>query len=404
MAKGTEQGAPSRTAMIAAIEPTSTGWGRTAFLVGYGGVVGVLGLLMMLCAGIIVLDGFMTDPVVATVAAITALSFALPFLVVLLWLDRNEPEPPQLVAIAFLWGAVMATGLSILFNDTFAAVSGLVVRNEAVTAQLTASFSAPFVEELTKALALVTLYLFFRRDFDNVLDGVFYGAVVGLGFATFENFLYYARTGSVGGVVYLTIVRGVLISVGSHACYTAITGASVGMFRVLRTGTARWFLPPLGLGLAMFVHFVWNTFTNLFTWPEQDAFSFLVVSIPLSVTLLQLPFVTMVAVVAFVSLRHERAMIGIYLASERAPVLLDGELDRLVPVRRRSLHLAKLLLTLRLGEWWVTRQRNRRLVRLAFEKWHMDREAELGDEAEGRGHALAVLALRQELAGLRLPG
>ena len=395
---------PSRTQMFAAMKPPPTRTGRVAVLLSCGLLVAFGVMFGLLCSGLLVLGSFAGDPLVATAALVTAAVCATPYFAVLVWLDRNDPEPPQLIASAYLWGAILATSLSAIFNDTTQFILFAITNDEALAGQLTASFSAPFIEESTKAGALLVIYLFFWRDFDNVLDGILYGAFVGLGFATFENFLYYVQQDNgVLGVVFLTILRGVLTSIGSHACFTAFTGASLGAFRVMRSGILRWFLPPMGLMAAMFIHFSWNTFTGLFTWDDQSLMSFLFISIPIAVTVLQLPFVFLVLVASTISLWHESNMITKYLSTEKPPVLLEGELGRLVPARWRTLHLAKLLVTGRIGEWFVTVKRNRRLIRLAFEKWHMDSEAEVEDDEMSRAHALAVVELRKELTALKLP-
>jgi RsiW-degrading membrane proteinase PrsW (M82 family) len=55
------------------------------------------------------------------------------------------------------------------------------------------SISAPIVEEGIKAAVLFGLFLFFRREFNGVIDGIVYAGCVGLGFAMTENVLYYGR-------------------------------------------------------------------------------------------------------------------------------------------------------------------------------------------------------------------
>src|SRR5918992_1573770 len=60
--------------------------------------------------------------------------------------------------------------------------------------------SAPIVEEGSKGLALFILYWWKKDEFDGVVDGVIYAAMVGLGFAMAENFLYYGRTFAEGGI------------------------------------------------------------------------------------------------------------------------------------------------------------------------------------------------------------
>jgi RsiW-degrading membrane proteinase PrsW (M82 family) len=366
---------------------------RTALLAVFGGVITLLGLCAGLCAGVSSADAFLANPLVGILAAFTAMLCGAPYLFMILWIDRNESEPWWMILGALAWGAIFATGWSLFVNDTFMTLTYQIVGNADLAHQIGASLSAPFIEESTKGLGLVVLYAFFRRHFDNVLDGVVYGALIGLGFAVFENFMYYAQTHEVVGVLGLTLVRGVLTAVGSHPAFTALTGVGFGLARVLRRGFLRWLLPPLFLAGAMFVHFSWNTFTGLFM--TDNALANLFIALPMAVTVLQLPNVCLILSLAGLALWHEGRMIRKYLANEAS--LEDGELDRLVPAWRRGLHALKLLLTLQLGAWWRARTRTRLLVKLAFERWHMDQEAE-DDPTTAREHARAVQGLRERLA------
>lgn len=360
-----------------------------------------LGALTVMCAGLEVAVAFVGDPVVAMLAAVMAAVFGAPYLAIILWLDRNEREPWYLVISALVWGGILATGLSGIFNTLFGLSALAIVQDEAIASQLAASLSAPFVEELTKGAALWLIYLFFRREFDNVLDGVIYGALIGLGFAVYENWHYYVNhEAGVARVLLLTWVRGVVCAAGgSHATFTALTGLGFGLFRVMRRGWLRWLLPPMGLAAAMFLHFCWNTFAAVLVGvtPGGDVGG-LLIGLPLAVALIQLPFLAFVLLTAGFALRHEDRLIRTYLASESEAVVRPGELERLVPARWRTLHSLKLLLTLRLGEWWRTRRRNHLLVHLAFEKWHMDAELRGEDLRDASAHAATIQSLRAQLS------
>ena len=118
--------------------------------------------------------------------------------------------------------------------------------------------------------------------------------------------------------------------------------------------------------------------------------------LPLAVVIIQVPFLVFVLVTAFLALRHEHKLIVTYLQGESPPVVHPEELERLVPARRRAWHSMGLLLRFQLKAWWRTRQRNALLIRLAFEKWHMDAEVE-GEAEDARAHAVRVRDLRQAL-------
>ena len=499
-----------RTQVLADMTPPDDS-SKKAFLMSCGVLIVLLFLMSIGCLMFNVIGGFISKPLIAGVGAICAVLLGVPYLLIILWLDRNEKEPPWLLATAFLWGAVISTMVSCVFNTSFGCVAQGVFGP--LGGLLTASFSAPFIEEITKGLALVAIFLFFKKEFDNVLDGIVYGAVVGLGFAVFENWLYYVQIcNSVEDVFYLAFIRGVVAGVGSHACYTALFGIGIGLFRVMRSGGTRWLMPPLFLALAMFVHFSWNTFAGFFFpsgiddikastlkgrlvqtgWelqgqvkrynakkiskghyykasvradkalagdpqlkgtvrvfqmksdkgadkvvkkypeaaierdgrvvvvadlPDSDAGEQQLLRAALSPTLaeiakgpiflpalfIHIPFVLLVLVVSIVSLRHETRLIRTYLATEKAPVLHQGELDRLVPASRRGWHVMSLLLRFRFGDWWRRRQRNTLLIRLAFERWHMDSEDKADRKMDGHFHAKRVLELRTELSNLEPP-
>src|SRR4029077_17877618 len=52
------------------------------------------------------------------------------------------------------------------------------------------AFSAGILEELAKGSAVLLLFLVMRNEFDDVVDGIVYGAAVGLGFNFMESISY----------------------------------------------------------------------------------------------------------------------------------------------------------------------------------------------------------------------
>jgi RsiW-degrading membrane proteinase PrsW (M82 family) len=380
---------------------------RTAALISCSVIILLFGTFSALCIGFEVLFSFALHPLWSVASLFFAVVLGLPHIAVVLWLDRNEPEPWWLLLLAWAWGAVMATGLSVVVNGVFEGVALGISGDEAIASQLAASVSAPIFEEITKGAAIVAIYLFFRSHFDNVLDGIVYGAMVGMGFAMVENFIYYqgpivAEVPDAGAQwASLVIARGVLTGVGTHWCFTAITGAGLGIYRVLRSGWLRALVPPAALALSIFAHFGWNTFTQLFIFAPDDGLTTLFVSIPLAVIVLQTPFIVLVLLVATVSGWHEGVLIRRYLKDEPRSVLLDGELHRLYPSRRRLGYALGLLFRGRFSQWLVARRRHRLLIQLAFERWHLDQEARVRDDDQASDHARKVMALRRKLREIR---
>ena len=133
--------------------------------------------------------------IISVIAAVIPASL---YTLVFYWVDRYEREPVWLVVTAFLWGAVPAIIVSIigelLLGSPFVNAPGSVAE-----ALVEGAVVAPVVEEIVKAVMLVAIFLFRRQEFDGPLDGLIYGAAVGMGFAMTENLLYFVDAFDAGG-------------------------------------------------------------------------------------------------------------------------------------------------------------------------------------------------------------
>lgn len=181
------------------------------------------------------------------------------------WCDRYEREPLGLVIITFWWGAVPAVIFSILVEGVLSIPLRPLHLNSVLLDVVESSAVAPIVEEALKGLALLALFLMLRHEFDGVLDGVIYGALIGFGFAMSENLLYFLGALMEGGLGNLTVViflRAILFGL-NHAFFTAITGVGLGLARLSRNAAARWLLPLAGLAAAMTFHAIHNLGTSL---------------------------------------------------------------------------------------------------------------------------------------------
>lgn len=204
----------------------------------------------------------------AIVAAITlsALAAFVPTVIytwAIWWFDRYEKEPLWLLLVTFLWGAVPAVVISFVVEIAFGLP--LSVLGEVLAGVVETSAVAPVVEEGAKGLALFGLWLAFQREFDGVLDGIIYGALVGFGFAMTENFLYFAGTfmkEGWGAWAMVVLLRAVVFGL-NHAFFTSITGAALGYARLATATWQRVLMPLLGLATATFFHAVHNLFTSL---------------------------------------------------------------------------------------------------------------------------------------------
>ena len=126
---------------------------------------------------------------------------------------------------------------------------------------LAAPISAPIAEEFAKALGVLLLFWLLRAEFDNMRDGLVYGALVGLGFTWFEAALYVANVYAKFGVAAYGLQLGAryaLFGLGGHAMFTALFGASLGLALQTRRKWLRILAPIAGLCLAIAAHMLNN--------------------------------------------------------------------------------------------------------------------------------------------------
>ncbi|CAL1239185.1 PrsW family intramembrane metalloprotease [Candidatus Methylocalor cossyra] len=199
------------------------------------------------------------------------------------WLDRRERESPWLLAAAFLWGGVIATGLALPLNDAILAqVATWLAHHPSVrqelgddaTLLLGAPIAGPLVEELTKGLGVGLLFFLLRAEYDNVRDGFVYGAMVGAGFNWFEAPLYvaqeFARSGAAPWQLQLG-ARFALFGLAGHALYSGLFGAFLGLARQTRGGWIPYLAPVLGLALAIAAHALNNLLPLVLALAEGSA-------------------------------------------------------------------------------------------------------------------------------------
>ncbi|MFV0634559.1 PrsW family intramembrane metalloprotease [Demequina sp.] len=200
------------------------------------------------------------SPSTALLAASLWLLYGFTFIVILYRLELFERRSPVTVLGALLWGAVAAPGLGAIaapaMHDVVASVLGS--NNPWVP-----SLAAPLSEEPLKLLGVLALALIPGARVRSAADGLFYGAVVGLGFMVSESFLYtatFSSDGNIDTVWAMVWLRGIVGGLWSHATYSAIAGAGLGYF--FNSGNSawrRWGALALGLGLAMALHGFFDT-------------------------------------------------------------------------------------------------------------------------------------------------
>jgi hypothetical protein len=318
-----------------------------------------------------------------------------------------------LLLVAFFWGAVIAAFLSFTANDFFH-TWGIGVVGEERTRHLIPAFVAPLIEEVSKAVALLILILFWHEEFDNVTDGIVYGALVGVGFAMTENIGYFvlaAVQGGMSGLVQSVYLRSFLGGF-NHAAFTGVVGAGFGYAREALSTRTRLLAPVVGLFGAILQHIAWNAVVSQMITgvlcnqefsegPCQSTPSpvGLFVVIPLIVAAFIGPGGLTLLVLAVLALRREAGVIATELRDEvQLGVLTADEYTRLSSIRGRLAAEWQILRDQGFRSWLVLRRMHHTATELAFYRWRRRRS---GTPTQERQAALED-KYRKDLAKVRL--
>jgi len=323
------------------------------------------------------------------IAIIAGIAPMVVYALIVWWLDRYEKEPWPLLLGTFLWGAlpsiILALIAELIFDIPIKSLAG-----EGLTYTfLGSSVIAPLIEEFFKGLAVVAVFLLFYREFDDVLDGVVYGSIVGFGFAAVENALYFLAAlteGGAGQMLTLIFMRAFLFGL-NHAFFTSLTGIGLALARTSRSWPVRLTMPVLGFGLAVTAHALHNGGATL----ASVSLCGLLVSLASDwIGVLVLLFIIILATV------QERKWIVQYLADEVPSGLITPQQYRVacsyvarMGERAGALFQGDLTRFFRLGRFYQM------MTHLAFRKHQL---ASLGEEG---GNRAEVDRFRREVWAMR---
>jgi len=351
-----------------------------------------LGVLLWL----LVIDVFLftqsAGPGVAAVCALACLPTTAFALVVVRRMDRNHKEPWRLVLVAAAWGAIVATGL-VVWGETVWEQSAQHALVPGPGLDTSLAFMAGILEELSKGVAVLLLFLIMRNEFDDVVDGIVYGAAVGLGFNYLESISYMTNIYSIfapegaGGVAagvqwYGRQVLGLFFG---HATYTAFIGAGVGIARQLPSMRQKVTAIVAGFIVAIAGHFAWDAWAALF---PTDTTVFVIVEIHLRTLILEGPFTAALIALLIFGIRYEGQNLREQLQKEASTgqgAILPEEVPILTsPWLRLRQRLHALNRQGFRAYFKVSRLQTAQLD-LAMERWHRERkEIDTPLEAEER--------------------
>jgi protease PrsW len=177
-------------------------------------------------------------------------SFAVPVSTLIFFLEMNAPRNISIfmvMALAFL-GGVTSLFIALIFFDRLQFLSDLM-----------SASAAGIIEEVAKILVVILIVGRFTR-YKWVLNGLLFGAAIGMGFAAFESAGYAYRAGSFDSLVDSIVLRG-LLSPFMHIVWTA--NAAAALWLVKSDKSFRWNM--LGdmrflrvMFSSMILHMIWN--------------------------------------------------------------------------------------------------------------------------------------------------
>jgi protease PrsW len=355
---------------------------------------------------LLVVDVFLFTQRAGPGIAILSAALCLPTTAFALWvvrrLDRNEKEPWRLVLVAAAWGAVVSTSLVVWGETAWETVSlRALVPGPGLEASI--AYAAGVNEELAKGVAVLLLYLVMRDEFDDVVDGIVYGAAVGLGFNFMESISYMTHIYAIysaepGGSAAAALgvqwyARQVLGLFFGHATYTALVGAGLGVARQVAGRRRKLLAIASGWLAAIAAHFAWDAWLTFFPISRN---AFALIEIHLRTLLMSGPFTAALLVLLAAGLQIEGAGLARQLQAEAEAgtgAVLSVEVPVLVsPWRRLRARLAAFRSGGVRAYLWLARLQTAQLD-LAMERWHAERRetdepAETVEEMRRRALAL----------------
>jgi RsiW-degrading membrane proteinase PrsW (M82 family) len=157
------------------------------------------------------------------------------------------PEPPRVLWTTFSLGVLSVIPVLVMGYPFYEAASSL--DNPVLRSLLSALFVAAIPEEFVK-LAILVGYNMRHKAFDEPMDGIVYGVVASLGFATLENMLFVFEGG-------LSVAASrAFTAVPLHAFVGAIMGFYVGKAFFATAHKSRIILK--GYGIAVLLHTLYD--------------------------------------------------------------------------------------------------------------------------------------------------
>jgi RsiW-degrading membrane proteinase PrsW (M82 family) len=373
---------------------------RTRWLIAGAGIsiLVVSAIITIVLSSLIGISALTQNGLSSIVAALTIpLIPALVINMLVSFIDRYEREPWFLRLAAFLWGAIIAIPPALFIETRVISLMQPIWGQNDLLFSIFKGLNAGITEESVKGLGLLLLFVVLRDEFDNVTDGIVYGALIGAGFAMVENFAYFAVY-SREFLAFLIVGR-VVLGWLSHSTFTICFGAALGYMRHTRVRWRQILIPLLGYLVAVGLHSVFD-FVDFYA-------NALVLNDPTLITVSMIaiicdyipPFIAQIGLLYILvkSLAHEAAVIREFLAFEVSNgVVRVDEYALLQNSFQRTKEERRILWQSGWKQWMRVRALYQTEIGLAFRKWHVS----MGDKPK-LGYLQPEDAYRQRIKRLR---
>jgi RsiW-degrading membrane proteinase PrsW (M82 family) len=353
----------------------------------------ILGIAALTQNGTASIVAALTIPIIPVVGIFLLVNF----------MDRYEHEPWFLRLAAFLWGAIIAIPPALFIEGNIDKILQNLLdpntTNEVLRIALQ-GLNAGITEETIKGLGLLLLFFVLRDEFDDVVDGIIYGALIGAGFAMVENFRYFALD-SKNFLVFLIVGRIILGWLG-HSTFIACFGAALGYVRYTRVRWKQIVIPLLGFLIAVGMHAFFDfvdfqasaAIRN--SGGNQAVVNYALIAI---VGNYLPPFLAQLGLLYILirGLAHETAIIREFLADEVSDGIVSvGEYALLQNSFQRTHAERQVFRRSGYKQWLRVKDLYQTEIGLAFRKWHVS----MGDKPK-LGYLQPEDAYRQRVKRLR---
>jgi len=353
----------------------------------------ILGIAALTQNGTSSIIAALTIPIIPVVGIFLLVNF----------MDRYEHEPWYLRLAAFLWGAIIAIPPALFIEGNVDRILQNLLDPNTTNEMLRIALqglNAGITEETIKGLGLLLLFFVLRDEFDDVVDGIIYGALIGAGFAMIENFRYFALD-SKNFLVFLIVGRVILGWLG-HSTFIACFGAALGYVRYTRVRWKQIAIPLLGFLIAVGMH----TFFDFVDFQASAAIrnsggNPTVVNYALIAIVGNYlpPFLAQIGLlyILIMGLAHETAIIREFLAVEVSNgIVTVGEYALLQNSFQRTHAERQVFRRSGYKQWLRVKDLYQTEIGLAFRKWHVS----MGDKPK-LGYLQPEDAYRQRIKRLR---